>query len=301
MNLGDQPEASHNDGMQGQSLSTVIPGDERKSRDHKRESITLDTSQESLSLPIGQAQSTFNNEAHMGDSTMPPHITQHATEQNPQFICDITSPTNTNETNPVPRPRTIRFNSRVRITSGVGHSGRTKSPQKKDASDINDPRVEGIFGGSEALDIESRPTNGLNRSANSSLSGSYSSSISAPLRSSSDVPPKVSSARISSKHRKPLSNVLDSQDASAWLRRMELERRSRRRTRGRADNETTPLLGAHQSPPEDSADADYDLPNGHNHKYDSESQDGWSWKMFSIYYWEARISSLCCCESDIED
>jgi hypothetical protein len=261
----------------------MISVDEQKPRDLKQETRPLNLSQDAPSLAAGQAPSTFNNAARVGNSTPPPDMTQHTTEENPPLIIDVTSPTNSNETNPVPRPRTIRFNSRVRITSGVGHSGRTRSPQKKDARDIDDPRGEDSSRRSEAIDIEPRSANTLNPSANSSLSGSYSSSISAPLRSSSDVPPKVSSARTPGKNRKPLSDVLDSQDANAWLRSMEIERRKRRRTQNRRDNETTPLLGTGQSPSEDSTDADHDLPNGHTPKYNTESQSGWSWKMFSIY------------------
>ena len=131
-----------------------------------------------------------------------------------------------------PRPKVIRFFSRVRITSGVG---RNKSPRRasRDSSTLAD-----------AAPLARRLSDASQRSGNGSISRSRASSISdsssfsAPLRASSSAPPRLASTRQNSKlgrqamvkqqrPRAALSQVLDPSSTNEWLKSVALQDRQR--------------------------------------------------------------------------
>jgi hypothetical protein len=205
-------------------------------------------------------------------------------------------------------PRTVRFYDRVRITSGVGHSNRTRSPTKTHSVHSQESDTEHAH----PVDIdEPSPL----RSGDSSASESYSSSISAPLRSSTDLPPRGSLSRMVRK-RTPLSNMLDTTETNAWLRSLAVERRNRRRARSIPTDETTPLLQP-VSPRRQREGSDGRSTRMSSSKSDTNAAYGrWPWRIFNLYvsaasvlirisyssqYWENQLIALCCCESDVEE
>ena len=141
-----------------------------------------------------------------------------------------------------PRPKVIRFFSRVRITSGVG---RSRSPRcaNRDSSTPADPPLRRLS------DVSQRSGNGPgSHSATSSLSGS--SSISAPLRASSSAPPRIAAVRHNNKigrqavfkqqrTRASLSQVLDPSSTNEWLKSLAAHDRQRHAAKkGRTWDET---------------------------------------------------------------
>lgn len=185
----------------------------------------------------------------------------------------------TNEADTTKPSRTVRFYDRVRITSGVGHSNRQRSPTKNQPTSPKEDDPSRTL----AIDIE-QP---ILKTADSSASGSYSSSISAPLRSSTELPPGGSLSRVMRK-RMPLSNMLDSQETNAWLRSLAVERRTRRRKRNTPIDERTPLLqSSSPSRQRDEANGQF-IPSS---KPDPDVIYGrWPWRIFSIY-----VSALLDC------
>ncbi|KAG8798161.1 hypothetical protein FRC16_007808 [Serendipita sp. 398] len=194
------------------------------------------------------------------------------------------------------RQRTVRFYSRVRITSGVGHSGRSRSAHGEHTLNTGEDREGERIRSSSAVDIVRPIDESPYRSTNASTSTSYSSSISAPLRSSSELPP-----RPPANHRKPLSNILDSSDANVWLQSLTTERRKRRKRRHRDGvDERSPLLQRPGILRHDPNEAHISV-NGHN-KSDRFSEDSTGlWKYFTLYYWESRLSALCCCADEQDE
>jgi hypothetical protein len=183
------------------------------------------------------------------------------------------------ETNTEPA-RKVRFYNRVRITSGVGHTGKPKSDSPKQEGS-QDSLHDG-YTGSHRNTIDIPPLrDALRHSADSSTSASYSSSISAPLRSSTELPPKPASARFAGRRGIPLSNVLGSQDANSWLHALAVERRERKNKRvSRAQDETSPLLEANGTATARVATPDVPQSmqeNGHK------PVDDWPWKIFTLY------------------
>ena len=141
-----------------------------------------------------------------------------------------------------PRPKVIRFFSRVRITSGVG---RSRSPRRanRDTSIPVDPVPQRLS------DVPQRSRNG-SRSHSVASSLSDSSSISAPLRASSSAPPRIATTRHSNKvgrqavfkqqrTRASLSQVLDPSSANEWLKTVAAQDRQRHAAKkGRTWDET---------------------------------------------------------------
>lgn len=177
------------------------------------------------------------------------------------------------------RPRTVRFYSRVRITSGVGHS--TKSHHKHSSTRSTDAS------GGRPSRIRRPPSTG--HSGDSSASGSYSSSISAPLRSSTELPPRMQSVRQSSKQRKALSEVLDTRDTASWLHALAVERRDRRDSKIRRSNdERTALLsqpsGRRSITPVEDQEQEEALLAADVRKTEADVLFGkWPWRLFSLY------------------
>ena len=180
--------------------------------------------------------------------------------------------------------RRVRFYNRVRITSGVGHTGKPKSDSPKQQSSQDSLQDAGNHG--NTIDIPPR-RDALHHSADSSTSASYSSSISAPLRSSTELPPGPASARFAGRRRKPLSNVLGSQDASSWLHALAIERRERKNKRtSRTHDETAPLLEANGTAAARAASLDVPQSmqeSGHKPDDDDSIDDDWPWKLFTLY------------------
>jgi len=204
----------------------------------------------------------------------------------------VIPPTPVDEVDASKPARTVRFHNRVRITSGVGHSNRTRSPTQTHSVHSQESDTE--HAGPIDID-EPSPL----RSGDSSASESCSSSISAPLRSSTDIPPRGSLSKMVRK-RTPLSNMLDTNEANAWLRSMAVERRNRRRARSLQTDETTPLLRP-VSPARQSQDSnDHSTPLSNNKPDPNATHGRWPWRIFSLYYWEAQLTALCCCEADDE-
>jgi len=143
-----------------------------------------------------------------------------------------------------PRPKVIRFFSRVRITSGVG---RSRSPRRANR-DSSIP-VEGNLSARRRSDASQRSGNG-SRSHSMASSISDSSSISAPLRGSSSAPPRIAAVRHNSKlgrqavfkqqrTRASLSQVLDPSSTDEWLRSVTVQERQRHAAKkGRTWDET---------------------------------------------------------------
>ena len=141
-----------------------------------------------------------------------------------------------------PRPKVVRFFSRVRITSGVG---RSRSPRyaNRDSSTPADPAPRRLS------DVSQRSGNGPgSHSVASSLSDS--SSISAPLRASSSAPPRIAAIRHNNKMgrqavfkqqrtRASLSQVLDPSSTNEWFNSVAAHDRQRHATKkGRTWDET---------------------------------------------------------------
>jgi hypothetical protein len=182
--------------------------------------------------------------------------------------------------------RRVRFYNRVRITSGVGHTGRPKSDSPKQEGSQTSLQDGYVGNNGNTIDIPPR-RDALHHSADSSTSASYSSSISAPLRSSTEFPPKPASARFAGRRGKPLSNVLGSQDANSWLHALAVERRERKNKRmSRAHDETSPLLEANGTAAARIASPDVPQSmqeNGHKPDDDDSIDDDWPWKLFTLY------------------
>ncbi|KIM19945.1 hypothetical protein M408DRAFT_18978 [Serendipita vermifera MAFF 305830] len=222
---------------------------------------------------------------------------QEAEELQPEPSSAHPSPPSTTTEIEPEAPRKVHFHGRVRITSGVGHGGRGKSDWiRKEGSQASLEDGNGA-GHVSPIDMPPRrdPTN-----QDSSTSASYSSSISAPLRSSTELPPRPTSVRVSSKRRKPLSNVLGSQEADTWLHTLAEQRRERKMKRmAQAMDERSPLLTQAQR----SGMTNANNQNAHTAR-ETDGQpveDDWPWKLLTLTYWESQLSALCCCETDSED
>jgi hypothetical protein len=131
-----------------------------------------------------------------------------------------------------PRPKAIRFFSRVRITSGVG---RGRSPRRihRDSSIPVDPAPSAR----RLSEVSQRSGNSSgSRSRASSLSDS--SSFSAPLRAASSAAPRIAAIRHNSKMgrqavikqqqlRASLSQVLDPNSTNEWLKAVAVQDQQR--------------------------------------------------------------------------
>ncbi|CAG7847271.1 SubName: Full=Uncharacterized protein {ECO:0000313/EMBL:CCA69418.1} [Serendipita indica DSM 11827] len=197
------------------------------------------------------------------------------------------------------RPRTVRFYSRVRITSGVGHFLRSKSSQRDRSNSPMEDGGDAISAPHTPIDVPDQRT--PYRSLNSSASASYSSSISAPLRSSSEHPPRSSSVRLAKKFRAPLSDLLDATDTNAWLQSLTNERRKRnKKRRSNGVDERSPLL------PQPARgillhDPTNPLSPSHDNVIKMTTNESKWPQWLTLYYWEARLSALCCCEADVDE
>lgn len=188
---------------------------------------------------------------------------EHEEENNHLDTSDIAP-----DEQPPKRPRAVRFYSRVRITSGVGHS--TKSPHKSTSTHSNEQL-------SASIRVPSRRPSSSTES--SSASGSYSSSISAPLRTSSELPPRIQSVRLkASKVRRPISDIVDTQETVSWLHSLAVERRGRREAKKkRIVDERSALL----PPNNQNTDEEEEITPA---KTERDSQFGpWPWRIFSLY------------------
>ena len=121
-----------------------------------------------------------------------------------------------------PRPKAIRFFSRVRVTSGVGRSKSPRPPQG-DSSILANSAISAR----RLSDVSQRSGNSSGSHSRAS-SISDSSSFSAPLRAASSAAPRMASIRYNSrpgrqaviKQQRPrasLSQVLDPNNANEWL------------------------------------------------------------------------------------
>jgi len=194
------------------------------------------------------------------------------------------SPTATPPEGDMEPVRKVRFYNRVRITSGVGHAGRPKTHSlvKEDSQDAL--RDSNTTDHGSPIDIPPR-RDAPRQSEDSSASASYSSSISAPLRSSTELPPRATSARSSGKKAEPLSDVLGSQGSSSWLHALAVERRERKKRRvAEALDETSPLLQVDGILRANSVGNDLGRAMRENgQKLDEDPTDDWPWKLFSPY------------------
>lgn len=121
-----------------------------------------------------------------------------------------------------PRPKVIRFFSRVRVTSGVGRSKSPRPPLGDSSIPTNPTRSA-----RRLSDVSQRSGNSSgSRSRASSISDS--SSFSAPLRAASSTAPRIASIRPNSRPgrqavikqqrlRASLSQVLDPNSPNEWL------------------------------------------------------------------------------------
>jgi len=124
-----------------------------------------------------------------------------------------------------PRPKVIRFFSRVRVTSGVGRGRSPRSPHGDSSIPANT-----ALSARRLSDVSQRSGNSSgSRSRASSISDS--SSFSAPLRAASSVAPRMAAIRHNSKASKAgrqavikqqrprasLSQVLDPNSTNEWL------------------------------------------------------------------------------------
>jgi hypothetical protein len=169
--------------------------------------------------------------------------------------------------------RRVHFYNRVRITSGVGHTGKPR---------LDSPKQEGSQDSLQADSIDIPPRHDTSLpSEGSSTSASYSSSISAPLRSSTELPPRAASARFTGRRRKPLNNVLGSQDTNSWLHSLAIERRDRKNKRISLANEISPLLQVDGTPTTCITSPGVQQTTQENgHKPDDNE---WPWKLFTLY------------------
>jgi hypothetical protein len=206
-----------------------------------------------------------------------------------------------------PRPKVIRFFSRVRITSGVG---RSRSPRRgnRDSSALADP-------GKSARRLSDASQRSGNDSGSHSRASSISdsSSFSAPLRTSSSAPPRIAAIRYSSKlgrqavvkqqrPRASLPQILDPSSTNEWLKSVAVQDRPRYATKkGRTWDETLiqrsamerrrkQMRGASALPnwapilDDDSEDEAESTPAEALRKTEADVLYGsWPWRLFSIY------------------
>lgn len=193
--------------------------------------------------------------------------------------------------------RSVRFYNRVRITSGIGHGHRQKSPSKDrhshshltdnpvDSNQTNASTGSRTDNSGETQRFRLSPSPPVDiplplstGTADSSASNSYSSSISAPLRPSSDLPPNLGYGR-----RLPISNVLDTTETNEWLRWVETERRERRKKRKRdlptndteEINERTALLRGRERRERETSEEE--------EAAERRRHISWPWRAFSLY------------------
>jgi len=123
-----------------------------------------------------------------------------------------------------PRPKAIRFFSRVRVTSGVGRGRSPRRPHR-------DPSIPANPGPSaRRLSDVSQKSGNSSGSHSSASSISESSSFSAPLRAASSVAPRIAAIRYNNnnnkagrqavikqqRHRVSLSQILDPNGTNEW-------------------------------------------------------------------------------------
>lgn len=190
-----------------------------------------------------------------------------------------TADDNAEETSPTIRPRSVRFRSRVRITSGIHHHRKRRPSETASQS------------GSPPMDIPQRTEN-LSASNTSSLASSPSSSISAPLAGTVPHSPK-----------KPRLGPLG----------LRIRAIHKRRSRREGTGERQSLLSTRRPRRYDQ----YDDEDGDLEEILHESQQRlneaveeafgkWPWRIFNRHWWWWHMKPIvrCSClneESDTDD
>lgn len=180
--------------------------------------------------------SPISSEERLLQSTPEPPETDLTAENT-----DLESPIPPREKSP--RPKAIRFFSRVRITSGVG---RSRSPRRAN----RDETPTDLAPSARRLSDASQKSGNGSGSRSRASSISDSSSISVSLRASSAAPARIAAIRHNNKlgrqavikqqrARASLSQVLDPSSTSEWLRSVAVQDRHRHAAKkGRTWDET---------------------------------------------------------------